>query len=106
MKSEIMNILVQREASCLSWHADKLEGEGSNVKTQSKVKMILTLLGNLTEADVQRIKTELGKLPGVRDVDLNLRTNRLTVAFDMRKINVEKIALRLSELGYNYVKRA
>lgn len=90
----------------MSWHANKLEGEGSAGSIQSKVRMVLTLLGNLTQEDEQRIRMELSKLPGVRSVELNLTTKRLVVAFDMRKINVEQIAFRLSELGYNYVKRA
>lgn len=86
----------------MSWHRGKLEQEGS----YSKVKMVLTLLGNLTAADEARIREELGKLPGVRSVELNLTTNKLRVGFDMRKITVEQIAFRLSELGYSYVKRA
>lgn len=90
----------------MSWHSKKLEGEGSGKSSYSRVRMVLTLLGNLTAADEARIKEELSKLPGVRDVELNLMTNKLRVGFDMRKITVEQIAFRISELGYSYVKRA
>lgn len=90
----------------MSWHSEKLEGEGSGNPYRSRVRMVLTLLGNLTAADEVRIKEELSKLTGVRDVELNLVTNKLRVGFDMRKITVEQIAFRISELGYSYVKRA
>lgn len=88
----------------MSWYTKTLEGK--ELALTRGVKMMLKLLGSLSPLDELILTTELGQLPGVHKVELDLQTNRLFVSFDMRKTTVDQIAYRVSQLGYRYVKRA
>jgi copper chaperone CopZ len=88
----------------MTWYSKTLEGKG--LELNRSVKMMLKLVGHLCPQDEVILTTELGKMPGVKSVELNLDNNRLLVSFDMAKTSVDKIAYRVSQLGYRYVKRA
>jgi copper ion binding protein len=49
---------------------------------------------------VATVTREVGSLPGVADVRVDLPTKRVTIAFDPSRVTLEQIEATLDEAGY------
>ncbi len=54
---------------------------------------------------VATVTREVGSLPGVADVQVDLPTKRVTIAFDPSQVTLEQIEATLDEAGYPVAQR-
>ena len=89
----------------MSWYT-KGEECRSNKEFRTNSSGILKLVGMLTKNDEEIIRAGLATLKGVREVNLNINTNRLIVVYDSTIIGIAAIACKLGQMGYQYLKSA
>ncbi len=79
-----------------SWH-----GKGPQRQTNG----VLKLVGTLTKIDEEFLTAGLMSLKGVKEVNLNINTNRLIVGYDSTETGIVTIASKLVQMGYQYLKK-
>lgn len=65
------------------------------------VNISLNVDGITCQHCVDSIKKSVGSLDGVTNVGVNLKTKRVSVAYDPDKINIETIKDTIEEHGYD-----
>lgn len=64
----------------------------------------LAVLGMTCAACVRRVENAVKKVPGVRDAQVNLVTNRATVSFGSGRADVDAVAAAIEKAGYEPVR--
>lgn len=88
----------------MSWYTGTKDWP-KGINSNNEVKMTLKLIGSFTQEDENNLREGLLRLEGVKEVNLNINTNRLQITFQPEKMDVAFISYKVGQLGYRYVKR-
>jgi Cu+-exporting ATPase len=66
-------------------------------------KISLPVEGMTCASCVARVEKAIKKIDGVKEVSVNLATEKATVEFEKSKVDVEKIANRVEDAGYKII---
>lgn len=68
---------------------------------ESGVKISLPIQGMTCAACANRVEKGLSKLPGVLEAHVNLAVEKASVIYDPSQVNVEQLAAKVRDLGYD-----
>jgi len=75
-------------------------GANLSVKGAWEVKRHFTLRAVTHERDAQVITEHLGNLPGVRGTETSIRRHRVTVVYDITRLDYRLVLDALEEIGF------
>ncbi|MDK2821224.1 MAG: hypothetical protein PWP31_1189 [Clostridia bacterium] len=90
----------------MSWYGQDINNLFTSNREVRQVTINLIVTNMKTEEDRQKVGNALQNLNGIINLTILPRNRRLVITYNLDQINLENICHHISQLGYNYVKKA
>src|SRR5947209_1432204 len=81
-------------------HSVEEQGYAVQGQPETECRVVLSLEGMSCASCAMRIEKGLKKVPGIKDANVNLATERATVTYDPTQTNIEQMVQKVDTVGY------